>query len=144
MRASPILLFLALLLCGPAFASDSNRIIALEQDVRNLERIVGNLERELRELRRGSTMPANKLTSSSASTDQSSSDWVNASKWKRVQLGMSELEVIEILGQPTSMRPEGDSRLLLYAMEIGASGFLSGSVRVEDRKVVDVQVPELK
>ncbi len=57
---------------------------------------------------------------------------------------MSELEVIEILGQPTSMRSEGDSRLLLYAMEIGASGFLSGSVRLRDGEVVEVQTPILK
>jgi hypothetical protein len=137
----------ALLLALPfscVSAADSNRIIALEQDVRTLERLVGNLEREVRELRRGTTSPAAKLTSSATSSDQGSSDWVSASKWKRVQLGMSELEVIEILGQPTAMRAEEDSRLLLYAMEIGASGFLSGSVRLEDRKVVDVQVPALK
>ena len=143
MRASLFALFISLL-SSSAFAADSNRIIALEQDVRNLERIVGNLEREVRELRRGTSSPARKLTSSSPSDDQASSDWVSASKWKRVQLEMSELEVIEILGQPTSMRAEGDSRLLLYAMEIGASGFLSGSVRLEDRKVVEVQVPTLK
>ena len=143
MRASLSLLLLALL-SSSAVASDSNRIIALEQDVRNLERIVGNLEREVRDLRRGTTSPTGKLNSSITLSDQSSSDWVSASKWKRVRLGMSELEVIEILGQPTSMRTEGESRLLLYAMEIGASGFLSGSVRLQDRKVVEVQAPALK
>ena len=135
MRASLSLLLLALL-SSSAVASDSNRIIALEQDVRNLERIVGNLEREVRDLRRGTTSPTGKLNSSITLSDQSSSDWVSASKWKRVRLGMSELEVIEILGQPTSMRTEGESRLLLYAMEIGASGFLSGSVRLQGARVV--------
>lgn len=143
MRALPFALFLSLL-ASAAFAADSNRIIKLEQDVRNLERLVGNLEREVRELRRGTTSTATKLPSSSTTSDDSSSDWVNASKWKRVRLGMSELEVIEMLGQPTSMRLEGDSRLLLYAMEIGTSGFLSGSVRLEDRKVVELQLPALK
>lgn len=129
---------------SPAFSADSNRIIALEQDVRNLERIVGNLEREVRELRRGATSPPSRFSSSSSSSDQPSSDWVSASKWKQIRLQMNELEVIEILGEPTSMRTEGDSRLLLYAMEIGTSAFLSGSVRLRDREVVEVQVPALK
>ena len=35
-------------------------------------------------------------------------------------------------------------RLLLYAMEIGSSGFLDGSVTLRDRMVVDVQKPVLR
>src|SRR5688572_8959603 len=127
------------LLSLPAVSADSNRIIALEQDVRNLERIVGTLEREVRELRRGATQSSKRLSESSTRSDQSSSDWVNASKWKQVRLSMSELEAIEILGEPTAMRVEGEFRVLLYAMEIGSSGFLSGSVRLRDREVVEVQ-----
>ena len=56
---------------------------------------------------------------------------------------MSELEVIDLLGAPTSMRAEGDARVLLYAMEIGSSGFLRGSVTLRDRAVVEVQQPTL-
>lgn len=131
------------LLSAPVFSADSNRIIALEQDVRNLERIVSTLEREVRDLRRGSIPPSNRL-SESRQSDPSSSDWVSAAKWKQVRLGMSELEIIEILGEPTAMRVEGDSKVLLYALEIGSSGFLSGSVRLRDREVAEVQVPALR
>jgi hypothetical protein len=131
------------LLSAPVLGADSNRIIALEQDVRNLERIVSTLEREVRDLRRGAIPPSNRL-SESRQSDPSSSDWISAAKWKQVRLGMSELAVIEILGEPTAMRVEGDSKLLLYALEIGSSGFLSGSVRLRDREVAEVQVPALR
>jgi len=57
---------------------------------------------------------------------------------------MGELEVINILGPPTSMRQEGEARVLLYALEIGASGFLGGSVELRDRKVSAVLKPALK
>lgn len=131
--------------CSPALGADANRIIALEQDVRNLERVVGNLEREIRELRRSGDRTGQR-TQGSSPTRTSSSDlqWVDASKWKQVQRSMSELEVIELLGPPNTMRMEGAFRVLLYAMELGSTGFLSGSVRLRDGEVVEVQTPSLK
>ena len=71
--------------------------------------------------------------------------WLDAANWKRVRVGMSELEAINILGAPTSLRGESSgARTLMYAMEIGSSGFLSGSVELRDRKVVSVQLPALR
>ena len=59
---------------------------------------------------------------------------------------MVELEVISLLGPPTSLRGAADSpsRTLMYAMEIGSSGFLSGSVQLRDRAVVEVSPPVLR
>lgn len=143
MRLLPYAL-LASLLSYPALAADANRIIALEQDVRNLERIVGNLEREVRELRSSGARPSISSSVRPTPAEPSSVMWVSASKWRQVRSAMSELEVIELLGAPTTMRTEDDSRLLLYAMEIGSGGFLSGSVRLRDGKVIEVQTPMLK
>ncbi|HJY42319.1 MAG TPA: hypothetical protein VJ303_13810, partial [Steroidobacteraceae bacterium] len=67
-----------------------------------------------------------------------------ATRWERIRAGMSELEVIGVLGAPTSMRQDGDTRVLLYAMEIGASGFLGGSVEFRDRAVTAINKPVLK
>jgi hypothetical protein len=143
MRAVLCCLFL-LLGSSSALAADSNRIIALEQDVRNLERLVASLEREVRGLRqqRSSGLPS--VNEPNDHQGPSSDAWVDAAKWKRIRLGASELEVIEVLGRPTSMRLEGDARILLYAMEIGATGFLSGSVTLRDREVAAVEMPVLK
>lgn len=142
-----VLICSIIVLIAPAAASsaDMNRIIALEQDVRNLERLVSSLEREVRELRQRSRGGAALGSDVAAEIAGSTSDaWVDAGKWRKIRLGASELEVIEILGRPTSMRAEGEERLLLYAMEIGSSGFLSGSVTMRNREVVAIEVPVLK
>ena len=72
--------------------------------------------------------------------------WLSAANWRRVRPGMGEFEVIDILGPPSSVRgaPEAQSRTLIYAMEIGSSAFLSGRVDLEDRRVIEVQVPALR
>jgi hypothetical protein len=57
---------------------------------------------------------------------------------------MSELEVITLLGPPTSLREQDGDRVLLYALEIGASGFLGGSVKLRDRAVTEVREPVLQ
>jgi hypothetical protein len=57
---------------------------------------------------------------------------------------MNELDVIASLGPPSSMREEGGKRILLYAMELGASGFLGGSVALRERAVVEVLQPSLR
>jgi hypothetical protein len=143
MRIVLVALF-GLMVSLTAFGDDYNRIIRLEQDVRDLERQLGTVERELRELRqqgRGSTLDA------AATRDESlapSDKWLSAANWKRIRVGMTELEVIETLGRPTSMRAEGNSRVLFYAMEIGSAGFLGGSVTLEDQKVSALETPVLK
>ncbi len=70
--------------------------------------------------------------------------WLDASRWALLKPGMSELEVVSLLGPPISMREKDGDRVLLYAMEIGASGFLSGSVTLRDRVVLKTQKPELQ
>jgi hypothetical protein len=129
------------------FAADDFKVIKLEQDVRNLERQVQTLTREVsvlqRQLAHASEAPAAPARAASPTPDVSSG-WLNAANWKRIQPGMSELEVIDILGAPTSMRASHEQRVLMYAVEIGTSGFLSGSVQLANRQVTSVQTPVLK
>jgi hypothetical protein len=42
------------------------------------------------------------------------------------------------------MREQDGSRMLFYAMEIGASGFLTGNVTLRDRVVASVRPPQLQ
>jgi hypothetical protein len=70
--------------------------------------------------------------------------WLDLARWQQVKTGMGELEVIALLGPPASMRVENQERVLLYAMEIGLSGFLGGSVTLRDRAVVNVKTPVLQ
>jgi hypothetical protein len=57
---------------------------------------------------------------------------------------MNVLEVIGSRGPPTSIRGEDGARVLLYAMEIGSTGFLGGSVKLRQRAVAEVVQPTLQ
>ena len=145
----PLPALLGVLLSVGAVAADDDtyRLMKVEQDVRNLERQVQTLTRQLDDLRMQQSRAGERIPSarsSSAPAGASSTAWLETTRWERVRMGMSELEVIGVLGQPTSMRQDGDTRVLLYAMEIGSSGFLGGSVEFKDRAVTAVNKPVLK
>jgi hypothetical protein len=143
-----LLIALLALLGQSALAADdaTYRLMKLEQDVRNLERQVQTLTRQLDEQKQQSVRAGDRSPAAprSSTAPASSTDWLEAARWDRVRPGMGELEVINILGTPTSMRQEDQTRVLLYALEIGSSGFLSGSVELRDRKVSEVHKPALR
>lgn len=144
-RATVAILVLAL--AESATAADDYKVIKLEQDVRRLEQQVRDLSREIAELRRQigiSTAPAPRDQEKVAAP--SSPPWLQAKNWQRLRIGMSELEVIDTLGPPTSTRlaSDGAARILFYALEIDAGSYLSGSVEVRDRRVVEIKEPALK
>jgi len=140
------LLLAFLILPLTASAADEGRISFLEQEVRNLQRQVQGLSRQVDELRtRPDRIGPQSSTSGSAPGAASATlpRWVDVAPWRRIKPGASELEVISSLGRPSSMREDSDTRVLLYAMEIG-SGFLGGSVILKDHVVVEVRQPVLQ
>jgi hypothetical protein len=142
-----LLVICVLAFAAPAGAAEDYRVMKLEQDVRTLERQVQSLERLVSELERSrrtdSTVRLGKDRSSTPVEDDQA--WLKAAAWNRVRTGMSELEVIEILGKPTALRPDAsDRRALLYTLEIGTTSFLTGSVSFADGKAVDIQKPTLR
>lgn len=156
MRRALILLMLAL--CpAVAAAQDGAGVARLEEQIRQLQREVLNLSQLVNELRARvdrpspATLPSTVVVPSASSGARSaapdnaaSTRWIDATRWQSVRQGQSELEVLEILGPPTSMRGQGEERVLLYALEIGTSGFLAGSVTLRDRVVVSIETPRLK
>lgn len=141
-----VLLVLLLTLSAPTLAQTDFKVMKLEQDVRTLERQVDDLKRQLGELQRRANQPGNLPARPDQHQQQPSASpaWLVTSNWERLQPGMSELQVIELLGPPTSTRAAASSRTLFYAMEIGASGFLGGNVRLGNGKVVEVVRPALR
>jgi hypothetical protein len=125
-------------------AADDGRISFLEQEVRNLQRQVQALSRQVDQLTTRPDRLAPRSPGTAASTPPPSVAWVDAARWRKVRPGMSELEVVELLGAPTSMREEDGARVLHYALEIGTGGFLSGSVLLRERAVSEVRRPELR
>jgi hypothetical protein len=136
---------LLIFVMAAAHAETDPRVSFLEQEVRNLHRQVDQLSRQVDRLTTRPDRP--KAPGSPASAPRAAADstqWVDAGLWKKIRPGMSELEVIGTLGPPTSMREEAGARLLLYALEIGSSGFLGGSVVLRDRTVIEVRQPTLQ
>jgi hypothetical protein len=138
------ILLVALCLLSASAGADDFKIIKLEQDVRNLERQVQTLTREIAELRTRLARSGEHRPLARAGDRPPSFDWLSAANWERLRPGMTELEVIGVLGPPASMRNEGDMRVLLYAMEIGADGFLSGSVSLKAQQLTAIEKPTLK
>ena len=130
-------------------AADDSRLSFLEQEVRNLKRQVMDLTRAVEESRRRPVQLLEPYVRPPRGTHdalegETPTRWLDIDKWRALRPGMNELEVIEALGSPTSMRDEKGVRTLYYAMEIGASGFLSGNVKLRDRAVVELNRPTLQ
>jgi hypothetical protein len=146
MRAIGLGVLLAI--SAPCEAADDFKIIELEQDVLELERRIEELSRQVADLqRRGTAVVVPRVAPPQCPAEQPCSPpWLRAANWRRVRPGMGELEVIEILGPPTSVRgtSEAHSRTLMYALEIGSSAFLSGQVQLAGRRVTAVQEPVLR
>lgn len=147
MRAA--FLLVSLMCASPlAMAVDDFRVLRLEQDVRALEREVQTLRRLVGEMQQRAQRsdPTYQFSVEQPSqTDETNDAWLKAAAWNRLRVGMSELEVIEILGKPSALRPDAQNRrALLYSLEIGTTNFLSGAVSFADGKVVEIQKPALK
>src|SRR6186713_1449016 len=125
MQATHLQTVLAMLMLAvpqSASTADDFKVIKLEQDVRRLEQQVRDLSRQVAELRRtAGTSIDQAVTSREVAAPPSASPlWLQAKNWQRLKNGMSELQVIDLLGPPTSMRAaDADNRVLLYALEIG-------------------------
>lgn len=143
------LLAIGLSLTGGAVRADDLKIAQMEQDIRELKRQVDqqvrrieNVESELARSRASLAPPPGR---SGAAADVSRS-WLNIANWDKLKPGMAELDVIALLGPPTTLRkaPEGNTQVLLYALEIGVGSFLAGSVTLIDKRVSVVSKPALQ
>lgn len=142
-----VIVILMLSVAESAAAADDYKVIKLEQDVRRLEQQVRDLSREMADLRRQTGAPSlSRPREQAPVASPTSPPWLQAKNWQRLRLGMSELEVVEALGPPTSTRlaADGAGRVLFYALEIETGSFLGGSVELRDRRVVEINTPVLK
>jgi hypothetical protein len=148
MKRMTLIALAALPLAGFATAAtaDDFRVNYLEQEVRELKRQVLSLTQRLDQVTTRPPRPdaATPGLPVSRPSPDAQLGWVDAKKWKSLRKGMSELEVIEVLGRPNSTRQENGERVVLYALEIGSSGFLGGSVRFRDGSAVEIKQPALQ
>jgi hypothetical protein len=150
---SSIFVWLSICLPAPAQTSGDAAIFLLQQDVLELKRIVQQQQQQIEFLQQqhatqsnaNSPVPAARTGPQSAGAAASPPLWLNAAAWDRVKTGMVELDVVRLLGVPSTLRDAaGNRHVLYYAVEMGTGRFLSGSVTLADRKVTEVQRPTFK
>lgn len=150
-----IVVSILLAFAPPGVAQDGARIARLEQEVRQLQRELSLLSQRMNQMnQRADSVPPYVAPPAPAVAPRPGAPadapqtalprWVNAERWRNVRTGMSELEVISELGVPTSSRGTDVDRVLLYALELGAATFVSGSVTFRNRVVTEVETPVLK
>jgi hypothetical protein len=134
-----------------ADAQDATRIEQMRQDILELQRAVRDQSRRIdaleRQLANASVAPPRTGPSSGVPASPAGSDkWLAPANWDRVGVGMTEQQVLDVLGYPTSVRaePAGTGKTLFYTMQVGATGFLSGRVVLSDQRVSEVQKPVLR
>ena len=135
----------------PASSQDALRVRQLESDVQRLERDLQAQSRRIDQLeqsvRAAGTQPL--PTSPSLlrqSTGEGSPAWLVSTNWDRVKVGMKDVDVIALLGRPTSVHKEDDGKkhVLLYALELGPSAVLAGNVEFTESGVAQVHRPALR
>jgi hypothetical protein len=151
-RLQPLLLLLTTLAVAspvPAQVVDDLRVRQLENEVNRLERELDAQSRRIDELERGAhssgLTPRASAPSPSEREDRSPA-WLVSTNWDRLKPGMKELDVIALLGRPTTVRADADGKRhsLMYAMELGPNAILAGSVSMGDGGVAEIHKPVLR
>jgi outer membrane protein assembly factor BamE (lipoprotein component of BamABCDE complex) len=125
-----------------AWADDSARIRQLEDDVNILKQSIvkqGNRIDTL-ELQLSTTISPSNYNPNLPTESDTSGGWHNLTNWQHITHGMSERQVISILGQPTSFIDLLTMRTIYYRGKINGS-FVSGNIALDDDRVVTVSIP---
>jgi hypothetical protein len=133
-----------------ATAQDALRVQELRQEINELKRLLREQSRRIDALEQQLTQ--SKLTPSPGATSRapsvapspSSDRWLVPAAWEKLRTGMTEQQVLDIIGYPTTSRGSATSKTLFYTVQVGAAGFLSGRVVIVDKVVQEIQKPILR
>jgi hypothetical protein len=137
---------------GTGWSQDQLRVRQLENEVSRLQREldaqsrrIDELERDLRGTSTRSLSPA--PPDAVRREAESSPAWLLTTNWDRIKTGMKDVDVIALLGRPTTVRPDpdgGKGHSLMYALELGPNAVLAGNVRLDESGVAEITKPTLR
>ena len=117
-------------------------ITILKRVIAEQDRRISDLEKAILSLQ-SSAVPGREQTGAlekSSGPQSSKPAWHNNAVWERVEDGMSESQVVALLGKPTSVE-SGVIRTLFFRGEVPGSGFVSGNVQLFNDRVLLVNKP---
>lgn len=118
-----------------------DEINALKQTVQNQEARIATIEGVIAELRGSGVATATPTATSETNYLPPKNGWQIPSNWSRIKNGMSESQVIAILGNPTSNKDLGPYRTLFYRGEVAGSGSVSGNIELTQDRVWQSNIP---
>ena len=136
-----IISVLAIVLClgvtsTTAWADDFARIRQLEDDVKLLKQSIVKQGNRIDTLERSLSNYNKNLPTESDTSD----GWHNLTNWQSIKHGMSERQVISILGQSTSSIGLLPIRTIYYRGKVNGS-FVTGNIVLDDGRVMAVSIP---
>lgn len=113
----------------------------LKKEITEQNKRIERLEQELINLKNFLKLKAESKEIQSPVVYSTGSGWKEPSNWDRIRDGMSEKQVVSILGKPTSIEDSGVFRTLFYQGEVSGSGYISGNVKLTDDRVYFINKP---
>ncbi|MBI3044198.1 MAG: hypothetical protein HYY78_15365 [Betaproteobacteria bacterium] len=132
---------------APALAQQSERVRHIEREIQILKKALEDQGRRIELLERAIQGPSQAVepTAPTGAQNQppsfSAYPWHDKNSWGRVKDGMSEAQVMSILGRPTSVNTVGGFKTIFYRGEVAGSGSVSGNVKLQDDRVWQVNKP---
>ena len=118
-------------------------IAALKRQVREQESRIAELEKTIRSLLAAAALPEKPAVEDrgKSAIRPYAARWLNPLAWAQIKIDMTRAQVEEILGKPTSVESVIDYQTLLYKRDGYGSAALSGSVKLTDDRVSEVNPP---
>ena len=135
------LLGLAPFASAQARAHDS-RMDQLEKETAQLKATVAEQGRRINELEQTLKTLQAVLTPTPKPIPPPTPQWQEPSNWTMIRPGMSEAQVVQILGPPTNVEAAIDVRTLLYETGSSSTRSLKGSVTLTADRVTAAQPPK--
>jgi len=120
---------------------DASRLDALTMETEELKRVVADQARRIAELEKevkALQAPPVSVSPIPASTPA----WFLPVNWSRIKKDMSEADVVQILGPPTTVQSAVDTRTLFYTSDSHSATTLNGSVTLTDDRVTLMTPPK--
>jgi hypothetical protein len=133
---------LLFLMCGIAAAQTRDpRVDELTKETARLKQRISDQETRIAELERAVKSLQSAAPPMPAPIPSPTPPWHRPASWNQIKTGMSEADVVALLGPPTSVDSSIDQRTLLYAPDSKSTSTLKGSVTLIDDRVSAMTPP---
>ena len=133
---------LLLLVCGIATAQTRDpRVDELTKETAQLKRRITDQEARIAELEKAVKFLQSAAAPMPTPIPSETPPWHRPANWSLIKTGMSEAQVVGILGPPTSVDSSIDKRTLLYTPDMKSTSPLKGSVTLIDDRVSAMAPP---